>query len=192
MPHDMNLDDRAVASEDLSETAIDRAEQALACTTRSPTAIGCSSLRRMRRSRPNTCCWSITSTASTMSCRPRSGSISAASRASMAAGRSITVALSTFSASVKAYFALKATRATIPLRPHMARARQGDPGGGRRRAGQCLHPHPARAVRRGAVACGAGDAGRDHGAAEAGSPSICSRSATGRAPWSCRCWCSWR
>ena len=42
---------------------------------------------------------------------------------------------------------------------------RGDPGAWRRRRAQCLHPHPAGAVRRGALARGAGDAGRDHAAA---------------------------
>ena len=68
------------------------------------------------------------------------------------------------SASVKAYFALKAAGDPVDA-PHMARARAAILAARRRPALQRLHPHPAGAVRRGAVAGGAGDAGRDHAAA---------------------------
>ena len=66
--------------------------------------------------------------------------------------------------SVKAYFALKMVGDPADA-PHMARARAAilARGGARRR--QRLHPHHAGPVRRGAVARGAGDAGRDHAAA---------------------------
>ena len=47
---------------------------------------------------------------------------------------------------------------------HGAGAR-GDPGARRRRAHQCLHPHSCWRCSAGAVARGAGDAGRDHAAA---------------------------
>ena len=62
------------------------------------------------------------------------------------------------SASVKAYFALKAI-GDAPEAPHMRAGARGDPRGGRRGAGERVHPRPARAVRRGAVARGTGDPG---------------------------------
>ena len=68
------------------------------------------------------------------------------------------------SASVKTYFALKLIGDDPARCAHGARA-GGDPRPRRRRALQRLHAHHARAVRPGAVARGAGDAGRDHAAA---------------------------
>ena len=65
------------------------------------------------------------------------------------------------SASVKAYFALKAI-GDDPDAPHMARARQAILDGGWGGADQRVHPRAARAVRPGAVARGAGDAAGDH------------------------------
>ena len=59
------------------------------------TGTGCSSWRRMRRSRPNTCCWSTSSTASTRRWRRRSASICGRSRARTAAGRCSMTARST-------------------------------------------------------------------------------------------------
>ena len=68
------------------------------------------------------------------------------------------------SASVKAYFALKMI-GDRPDAPHMRARARGDPRAAAARREQRLHPHPARALRRAAVARGAGDAGRDHAAA---------------------------
>ena len=68
------------------------------------------------------------------------------------------------SASVKAYFALKMI-GDDPDAPHMRARPRGDPGARRRGDEQCLHPLPARAVRRNPVARRAGHAGRDHAAA---------------------------
>ena len=69
------------------------------------------------------------------------------------------------SATVKAYFALKMIGDEPQARAYAPRPR-GDPHARRRRAGQCVHALPARALRHRAVARGAGDAGRDHAAAE--------------------------
>ena len=69
------------------------------------------------------------------------------------------------SATVKAYFALKMIGDAAASRPHAPRPR-GDPRARRRRAQQCVHALPAGALRHRAVARGAGDAGRDHAAAE--------------------------
>ena len=68
------------------------------------------------------------------------------------------------SASVKAYFALKAAGDPVDA-PHMARARAADPGARRRAPVERVHADHAGAVGRGAVARGAGHAGRDHAAA---------------------------
>ena len=68
------------------------------------------------------------------------------------------------SASVKAYFALKAAGDPVDA-PHMARARAAILARGGARQSQRLHPDHAGAVRRGAVARRAGHAGRDHAAA---------------------------
>ena len=68
------------------------------------------------------------------------------------------------SASVKAYFCLKMI-GDSPDAPHMAKARNGDPGARRRRAGQRLHAHPAGPVRAAFVGARADHAGRDHPAA---------------------------
>ena len=65
------------------------------------------------------------------------------------------------SASVKAYYALKAI-GDSPDAPHMVPRAGGDPGGRRGGADQRVHPRPAGAVRPGAVARGAGDAAGDH------------------------------
>src|SRR5437879_7438248 len=68
------------------------------------------------------------------------------------------------STSVKAYFALKMI-GDDPAAPHMARARR-HPQTRRGRDRECLHLQPARALWRAALAQRAGDAGRDHAAAE--------------------------
>ena len=82
----------------------------------------------------------------------------------MAAGRCSRAAISTSRATVKAYFALKLA-GDDPDAPHMRRARAAILAHGGAARGQRLHPHRARAVRPGAVARRAGDAGRDHAAA---------------------------
>ena len=82
----------------------------------------------------------------------------------MAAGRSIDGGDFDLSASVKAYFALKLL-GDDPEAPHMRAGPRGDPGARRRARCQCVHPDHAGAVRPGAVAGGAGHAGRDHAAA---------------------------
>ena len=69
------------------------------------------------------------------------------------------------SASVKAYFALKMIGDDIDA-PHMARARAAILRAWRRRAKQCVHARSAGALWRNPVARRAGDAGRDHAAAE--------------------------
>ena len=69
------------------------------------------------------------------------------------------------SATVKAYFALKMIGDSIDA-DHMRRAREAVLRPRRRRARQRVHPHHAGAVRLHSVARGAGDAGRDHAAAE--------------------------
>ena len=69
------------------------------------------------------------------------------------------------SASVKAYFALKMIGDSDRRRAHAARARS-DPLARRRRPRQRVHAHVAGAVRADFVARRAGDAGRDHAAAE--------------------------
>ena len=65
------------------------------------------------------------------------------------------------SASVKAYFALKAIGDDTGRSPHGARAR-GDPGCGRSGTRQRVHPGAVGAVRSGSLAGGAGDAAGDH------------------------------
>ena len=70
------------------------------------------------------------------------------------------------SASVKAYFALKMI-GDDPSRPtHMRRAREAMRARGGAERAQRVHPHHAGAVRLHSVARRAGDAGRDHAAAE--------------------------
>ena len=84
---------------------------------------------------------------------------------STAAGRCSMTATFDISASVKAYFALKMIGDSDRRAAHGAGAR-GDPRARRGGAGQRLHQADAGAVRLHPVARGAGDAGRDHAAAE--------------------------
>ena len=65
------------------------------------------------------------------------------------------------SASVKAYFALKAIGDDTGCAAHGARKGR-DPGGGRRGTRQRVHPRAVGAVRSGSLAGGAGDAAGDH------------------------------
>ena len=125
------------------------------------TGTGCSSWRRTRRSRRNTCCWSISSTASIRRWRRRSASICASIQGAHGGWPLFHDGAFNLSASVKAYFALKAIGDDPGCAAHGAGA-AGDPGGGRRGADQRVHPRAARAVRPGAVARGAGDAAGDH------------------------------
>ena len=69
------------------------------------------------------------------------------------------------SASVKAYFALKTIGDVIDA-PHMARAREAMRARGGAAKCNVFTKHPAGAVRVHPLARGAGDAGRDHAAAE--------------------------
>ena len=69
------------------------------------------------------------------------------------------------SATVKAYFALKMI-GDEPQAAHMRRAREAIRMRGGAERAQCVHALPAGALRHRAVARGAGDAGRDHAAAE--------------------------
>ena len=102
-------------------------------------------------------------TRSTRRWKTSSRSICARARPTTAAGRCITAASST-SAPRSRPISRSSCRRCSPDAPHMARARaRSCPR--RRGALQRLHPHHARVVRPGAVARGAGDAGRDHAAA---------------------------
>ena len=86
------------------------------------------------------------------------------------------------SASVKAYFALKMIGDDIDA-PHMRRAREAILRARRRRAQPTCSPASLLALY-GVVPwrARAGDAGRDHAAADAGFRSTSTRSRTGRAP----------
>ena len=102
----------------------------------------------------------------------RSASICAASRATMAAGRSITKARSTSRATVKAYFALKMIGDDIDA-PHMVRAREAILARGGADQGQCLHPHPAGALWRDRLErCADRAGGTDPAAALVSHPSL--------------------
>ena len=115
------------------------------------------------RSRPSTSCSSIISARSTGARATRSASICAPARPTMAAGRSISAAIS-ISAQRQSLFRAEAARRRSGGAAHGARAR-GDSGAWRCCPLQCVHPDHARAVRPGALARGAGHAGRDHAAA---------------------------
>ena len=92
------------------------------------------------------------------------------------------------SASVKAYFALKMIGDDVDA-PHMKRAREAILAHGGAATLQCVHALAAGALWRNPVARRAGDAGRNHAAAEDGFPSISTRFPIGAAPCSCRCSC---
>ena len=131
---------------------------------RSLTGTGCSSWRRMRRFRPNTCCSSISSTASTPTSSARSATICAAIQGAHGGWPLFHDGKFDLSASVKAYFALKVI-GDDPDAPHMARARAAIlAAGGAERTNVFTRAQLA-LIRRGAVARGAGDAGGDHAAA---------------------------
>ena len=106
----------------------------------------------------------------------------------MAAGRCSTTARSIISASVKAYFALKAI-GDDPDAPHMARAREAIlAAGGAERTNVFTRAQLA-LFGAGAVARGAGDAGGDH--APAAVVSVPSQQGVVLVAHgaSCRCWC---
>ena len=135
-------------------------------TANSPTATGASSSRPTAPSRPNTCCCAIISASRSMpSSSARSPSICGAPKRAHGGWPLFQDGDFDMSASVKAYFALKMIGDDIDA-PHMARARRGMLCARRRGARQRLHPDAAGAVRLHSVARGAGDAGRDHAAAE--------------------------
>ena len=128
------------------------------------TVTGFSSWKRMRPSRPNTCC-----------SRHYLDRIDPALEAGIGVYlRGIQGAHGGWplfhdgafdlSASVKAYFALKAI-GDDPDASHMSARPAGDPCGRRRGTQQRLHPRAACPVRPGAVARGAGNAAGDHASA---------------------------
>ena len=158
------------------------------CRASARTGIGSSSSRPMRRSRPNTSCCSIISARSTPSSKQRIARYLRATQGEHGGWPLFHGGDFDLSASVKAYFALKAVGDPADA-PHMARARAAILARGGARALQRLHPHPARAVRRGAVARGAGDAGRDHAAAALVSVSSRQDVVLVAHRASCRCWC---
>ena len=134
---------------------------------RSPTANGASSSKPTPPFRPNTCCCAIISASRSMPSWKRKIAVYLRRTQSAQHGGWPLFQDGDFdmSASVKAYFALKMIGDAIDA-PHMARARRGDPRARRRGARQRLHQAHAGAVRLHSVARGAGDAGRDHAAAE--------------------------
>ena len=155
-----------VRDPDALEQRIEARRERAARSPAGRTAIGCSSSRPTPPSRPNTCCC---------------GTISA-SRSMPSSKRKIAVYLRRIqgahggwplfhdgdfdmSASVKAYFALKMIGDSIDA-DHMRRAREAIRARGGAARAQRVHPHHAGAVRLHVLARGAGDAGRDHAAAE--------------------------
>ena len=131
------------------------------------TGIGSSSLKPTRRSRPNTSCCSTISARSTRTLRAVEQRIARYLRDVQGEDGGWPLfhgGAFDISASVKAYFALKAAGDPVDA-PHMARARAAILARGGARQSQRLHADHAGAVGRGAVARRAGHAGRDHAAA---------------------------
>ena len=131
-----------------------------------PTGTGCSSWRPTAPSRPN----SAASPLSRRAGRSRSWKRKIAVYLRRIQGDAWRLAAVPrrrlrHSATVKAYFALKMIGDT-PDAPHMDRAREAMRAARRRRARQRVHALPVGALRHRAVARGAGNAGRDHAAAE--------------------------
>ena len=162
------------------------ADRCWLCSMR--TVTGSSSWRPTRRYRRSLFCCSTISAASSPSSRRASPDISARLRVPMAAGRCSTAAQLDLSASVKAYFALKAAGDPVDA-PHMERARAAilARGGARR----CNVFTRITLALFGEVPWrrGSGHAGRDHAAARLVAVPRRPRSPTGRAPFSSRCSC---
>ncbi len=125
------------------------------------TGTGCSSWRRTRRSRPNTCCSSTISTASIRRWRRGIGVYLRAIQGAHGGWPLFHDGAFDLSRQREGVFRAEGDRRRPRRAAHGAGAARRS---WRRRRGaeQRVHPRAARAVRPGAVACGAGDAARDH------------------------------